>query len=281
MTAPQSYSPIMPLPAQTPGWETFRNPFAGNEGTVSTPLLLSPSHLKTWQRCKKKFAYHVLQQCRWPTDQSNFELGQSVHQLMDNTARQLPIDPLLQSAKPQIVSAYRALQQHPMAQAPILASEWGFTVPVPGVANVWLTGRMDRVVDNNGVLTVVDWKTGTAIPKAPVEDWQTRVYLYALFVAQQALLVTHSLAQPYLVDKLAFTYVGVSRLGDVREVTVPYTQAMHDKTEAGIVALLREIAAESSFALPNRCPDSYCPYRGVCGIEDNPPSEYGLAAPVP
>lgn len=249
------------MSTQTSPWDSVFQPFENGDGE-QVPLLLSANHLKTWNRCKKRFQLHVLDSLRWPTNPGNFEFGQTIHALMDHHARGLPVEPLLRHTPPEIARSYKLLAEHPLAQAPVVASEWGFTVPIE--SNIWLTGRMDRLSTSGNGTTIVDWKTGTAIPQNPNDDWQTRLYLYAAVEATPSQLgVSHP------PDQWAMAYIGVSRKGVVNTVTIPYSQAMHEETKTRLQVTLSEIRQSVTYPLPAQCPDRYCGYRNVCGITNS------------
>jgi hypothetical protein len=257
--------------------------------TQPPPLTLSsvsPNHLQTWGRCQRQFDYQYVQQLRWPTDQRNFALGKNVHKLLDYQARGLDVEPLLQTATSELQHAWQLLMAHPISQAPVVASEWGFQIPVdyaearaepapagitatdeavPSSAeqpprHVWLTGRIDRIVcGDNGQIWVLDWKTGTAVPKDPAHHWQTIVYLLAVLAAK------HDLGLPDLTaEQLAFVYVGVSDA--VRLVEVSFDASQQAQYEARLQQSLQQLLSATDFVLPSRCPDAHCPYGTICGI---------------
>lgn len=230
-----------------------------------TMQTVSPDQLKKWSRCKKQFYYQYMQKLRWPTDKSNFVLGSDVHKLMDYQSRGLDCEAVLQSADTKTRLCWEKLSQHTLSQLPIIANEWGFQIPVK---DQWLTGRIDRIArdpETNKVL-IIDWKTGTAAPKLPQSDWQTIIYFYAVIEARQ------DLGLPDLTpEQLEFVYVEVSTKNEnapVRVLSVPYSAQQHAINRALIEKTLTAIEAEEDYALPNQCPDTWCAYRSICGIEN-------------
>ncbi len=223
--------------------------------------LISVNQLKAWEKCKAKYKLDYIEELYWPTDQRNFEFGQDVHKLMDYHAKGFDCSTVLKQSSGKVKTAYNLLLKTPITNQAIIASEWGFQVPVPGLENYWLAGRVDRISQNGEHIEVVDWKTGTAVPKNPKEAWQTQLYLYCVYQTR------HEFGLADLTpEQFSFVYVEVK--DSVRRIDVPYSQAFHDAIEERIVSTLSVIQAEQTFALPNRCPDRYCPYRKVCGIED-------------
>lgn len=233
-------------------------------------MQLTPARLKSWSRCKKQFYYKTVKELEWPSDPANFSLGQDVHKLLDYQARGLDMDLMLSAAAEDVAHCYRKLADHPVAQLPAVASEWGFFVPIKidgGAA--WLSGRIDRIAreqtEDGDRIVVIDWKTGTAAPKHPETDWQTLVYLYAMAEAYPELglddLAPEQLSMIYLEAD------GKPDGGEVREIRIDYSTAKHEATRLSIAQTLAAIRTETVYALPERCPDRFCPYAAICGIE--------------
>lgn len=230
--------------------------------------MVSVDQLKSWSKCQKKYQYHVAEQYRWPTDPSNFDFGQDVHKLMDYQAKGLDCTAVLAHANVRVRKAWDLLLAHPTTQPErCLASEWGFTVPAPNNqhGNAWLMGRMDRLNHHDQTVSVIDWKTGTATPRNPVDDWQTRIYLYAAYEARD----TFGLSD-YTPEQFSFTYVGVKEKDNtINCVTVPYNLSMHEHTTQQLTHTLNTIDTvqqTQQYILPDKCPDKWCPYTQICGI---------------
>jgi ATP-dependent helicase/DNAse subunit B len=225
---------------------------------------LSVSQLKTWSKCKKKYYYDYIKELRWPSDQSNFKLGQRVHKLMEFQSRGLDCTPLVTAAEHNVQQAWNNLIRHPITHLPILGSEWGFLIPIHlDEQNVWLEGRIDRISERNNdskaQVIVIDWKTGTAVPKQPEADWQTQVYLYATVESAKELGL-----KSLTPEEVAFVYVEVK--DQVREIEIPYSSMQHQAVKQRLEQTLQAIAQEEDFPLPKFCPDKFCPYRAICGI---------------
>lgn len=217
----------------------------------------SVEQLKTWDKCQKKYELQYVRLLQWPSNPKNFRLGKGVHQLMDYAARQLPLTPLLDAIDPDIRQLYHLLQSSRWAQLPVVASEWGFSININPYR---LYGRIDRIVQDDDKTVILDWKTGTAIPPNPQTDWQTCVYLYAVMTAQRALNLT------IVPEQLAFVYVQ-AKGQTITEVCVSYDEAMHRATHNRLLQTLNTLYRTRVYALPNECPDKYCPYHTICGIK--------------
>jgi hypothetical protein len=243
------------------------------------PRPLSASLLNDWERCRRKFELKALQQRRWPSPPSNnFELGTSVHKLMEFEARGLPLARLLSGSSRQNIAQYwTLLAQHPMAQWPVIASEWRFVLPVFDESGRLLSrieGQIDRIAqDPNGTLWVLDWKTGTRPPRAPAEDWQTIIYLLAATDAAIELL-GHALPP----EQVCFAYLH-AQAHDVVVTTLPHHPQQHALYHTRLRQTVAAICTTATpFTLPPACPDAYCPYRAICGIEKVAPVGNGRVA---
>jgi hypothetical protein len=237
--------------------------------------------LKSWSRCKRQFAYKYVNRLQWPSDARHFSLGRDVHKLLDYQARGLDCEPLLRQAPINVRRTWEKLMAHRTAQWPIVASEWAFHVPVrlPGSLEnraEWLTGRVDRIaLDPAGEPTrvwIIDWKTGTGVPRQPEEDWQTRLYLFALLeVANTPSAADLGLCRngPLQPEAMGFLYVEVKAdtRTPVREVAIPYSRERHEETRRHLEETLLAMSTEEAYALPAQCPDRFCAYRPICGID--------------
>lgn len=245
------------------------------QATAENPWWVSPNHLKEWDKCPKQFYYKTVLGQRWLSNERNFELGKAVHALMDLEAKGLPYTHVLKTLSPNIQAHFNALQADSIAQAPIVASEYAFYVPFQATIfpHVKLTGRIDRLSMVDNTLSIIDWKTGTAVPQDYQNAWQTRLYAYALWQ-----ILTH---QPNLLQNLlssapawkpsqglAFYYVDVRlyRQPHVKAYRVAIDEGYIRETEALLSQRLHAILAETQFPLPKACPDQYCPFSKVCGI---------------
>lgn len=230
---------------------------------------------KYWSRCRRQFYYKHVRRLQWPSDQQHFSLGKDVHKLLDYHARGLDCEPLLACADVKVQTIWRKLMAHPVAHLPVLASEWAFHAPVRlDLGRVeWLTGRMDRVARDGDTVVIIDWKTGTGIPRNPEADWQTRLYLYALAetINMPSAGSLNPPVRPLPPESLRFLYLEARPDADspVREIWIDYDSEKHDATQQVLIDMLSAIAEEEDYPLPENgvCPDRYCAYRTICGIE--------------
>ncbi|MBX2859735.1 MAG: PD-(D/E)XK nuclease family protein [Vampirovibrio sp.] len=224
---------------------------------------MSVNQLKTWQKCRKKYLYDYVHQLHWPTDPSNFRLGRDIHKLLDYQSRGLDCRVLLQDLESDTKSCWETLMASPFPHFPVIANEWGFQLPV---SSAYLIGRIDRIArhPDTGEIWIIDWKTGTGVPKFPESDWQTMVYSAAVIAAYQ------DLELPDLSPKDAcFAYVEVKET--VRDIVIPLDTRVYEHFIHQIETTVSEIQSASEYPLPESCPDHYCPYESICGIRVKSP----------
>jgi hypothetical protein len=243
------------------------------DGARSKFTQISSDAFKSWSRCRRQFYYKYVKRLQWPADQSNFRLGRDVHKLLDYQARGLDCTLLLESAPEDVRRSWEKLMAHPITQLPVLANEWAFHVPVTphGGRTEWLTGRIDRVARAENKVLVIDWKTGTAVPKQATSDWQTLLYRYAVVEVSKtpsAADLGFNLDGPLRPEQVAFVYVGVKAdpSSPIELKELPYSTAEHEAVRAKIQSVLSEMAAEIDYPLKSPCPDRFCAYRAICGI---------------
>lgn len=227
---------------------------------MSTPTF-SVNQLKTFSKCQKRYEFDYIKKLAWPSSPSNFRLGKGVHGLLDYQAKGFPLDPILKDLDADILLAWKVLQTSRWAQLPTLQSEWGFSLGLPSEPETtWFYGRIDRIAQDTNNLAIIDWKTGTSIPFAPDEDWQTRLYLYAVYEARSELGFPN--LQP---EQLQFVYIQ-AKGETLKEVVIAYSQEKHTETAERLRKSILQIQTTQTYALPAACPDKFCPYFSICGI---------------
>jgi RecB family exonuclease len=185
----------------------------------------------------------------------------------------LDCEVLLANAPNDVRYSWQKLCNHESVQIPVLANEWAFHVPVQaGQQTEWLTGRLDRVARDGDRVLIIDWKTGTGIPRNPETDWQTLLYLYALVeVAPSASAQDLQLNfnGPLSPEQVQFMYVEIKpdQTTPITKVPIDYSTEKHEQTRARLKKTLSEMSVEEDFPLPTECPDRFCTYRSICGID--------------
>ena len=169
------------------------SPAIESELSVIPSLLpLSQGQLTLLDACARKYQYIYRDGLTVPIgyeQQARIDWGHQFHQLMQQQALGLPIEPLV-AAEPEMMASFTALRQ----TAPDL-----FTPAAPGVfrqsehrrtrvfKNYLLTAIYDQVILAPGQAEIIDWKTHlTPPPRSRLQqDWQLRLYLYVLAETSQ------------------------------------------------------------------------------------------------
>lgn len=233
---------------------------------TNNSMSFSSNHFKNWQRCPKKYQLDTLENLQWPTDPKGFQLGLAVHQLMDWQANNLPLEIAKQKMPADIISVFEKLNTSVWGQLTVLKSEWPFMIALEN--NLWVEGRIDRLAVGKiegytPHVWILDWKTGTAIPKDPVYDWQTQIYALAVLTLQ------HELGLHISPNELGFAYVQANTQSEGTEVAVvEFEDSYIQQSKTLIIKTANKMATANTFELPEQCPDAYCPYNPVCGIRE-------------
>ena len=231
--------------------------------------------LKSWSRCRRQFAFKYVRRLQWPSDTRNFRLGKDVHKLMDYQARGLDVEPLLHNALSNVKQTWQKLAVHRAAQWPVIASEWAFHVPVhlPGERVEWLTGRMDRFQGmKRAVCGLLIGKPGPASRKRSGK----RLANPSVFV-RPAGSSSHTIRLGFgLVCKrptfsrecrVLYAQSKADASTPIREVAIEYNAKRHAETRERLQETLLAMSTEEQYSLPAACPDRFCVYRPICGID--------------
>lgn len=251
---------------------------------TKTPLILSAEQLKSWSRCQKQFQFKSIEKRQWPVDTRHFRLGKYIHKWLEYQAAGLDVTPFLSAEEdPKLLACWSRLQAHEVTQWPIVASEYPFHMPleVPtleGEPPLWCHGRIDRIAlrpataTQPETLVLLDWKTGTAVPKNPSSDWQYMLYTLAVekLLLQENPPLRHPITQRRLSETLpiCFIYVQVSpQLITLHEL--PWSSDISQRVQMTLQNTLQSLLThyhQNEFNLPPLCPDAHCAYRAICGI---------------
>ncbi|NJK40837.1 MAG: PD-(D/E)XK nuclease family protein [Acaryochloridaceae cyanobacterium SU_2_1] len=195
---------------------------------------LSQGQLNLLTSCPRKFQHRYLDQID-PSlgleTQSHQRLGTQFHQLMQQQALGLEIQPLI-AAHPPIQTWFDSFAQFP---PPMIRGEhlseyhrWG-----------WLEGYLlvaiyDLLILNPEQAQVLDWKS-YARPRQDIElrqNWQTRLYLYLLAETSD-----------YAPEQISMTYwfAEAPELGRANTLTFAYDQTLHAQTHQELRGWLSQL----------------------------------------
>ncbi len=214
--------------------------------------------ISTWQLCRKKYYLKYIKEIKVPQIENQFELGKSVHALINYYLKGYEVDFLLKSTSKDIEQTWNTIKNSDcLSLDNVFLTEWKFNCNIKGT-DYWLNGRIDAVFfdKKSSKYTIIDWKTGQNIPKNPENNPQTILYLYSFFKAQKDLKI--SLKQ----EELAFEYVKIS--DSIVSKQVNYSADLEKVYEDFLINTLHEIENERKFDKLDTCPSKFCEYANIC-----------------
>jgi hypothetical protein len=230
-------------------------------------LTFSRSKLGDYLACQRRYQLRYLRQRAWPiaplagTAEKARNLGQRFHLRLQRHFLNMPLTEEM-GDDPQIRAWWRRFaDQGPTLPAGQQFVEYSLTVPI---GRSQLTGRFDLLIFGDDEVTIFDWKTDARARPAAVlsQDLQSRLYL-ALAVEGSG-----ALGEPISADQVRLTYWFVN--DPAATVTIPYSQAQHERNWADLVDLVTEIesqlATQGAWPLTDdlaRCEG--CAYQAYCG----------------
>ncbi len=201
-------------------------------------LQLSQGHLQILETCPRKFQSVFLDNLTFPQPSlgsDKQELGKQFHQLMQQQALGLDIQPLLDDS-PKLQGWFQHFQDSP---PPLMSrqhrqSEYSCTL---ALEEFTLTAVFDLLIQEGDRAQIADWKTYRRPLRAQLieQHWQTRLYL---FMAAEAL--------GYMPDRVSMVYwfaESTPENGDPSQswLSVAYSESMHQQTQATLTKLLRSL----------------------------------------
>ncbi len=202
----------------------------------SLPFLqLSQGHLQILETCPRKFQSIFLDNLTLPQPSlasEKQELGKQFHQLMQQQALGLEIQPLLDDS-PKLQGWFQHFQDSPplLMTGEFRQSEYQCTLPLEGFT---LTAVFDLLIQSGDRAQIVDWKTyrRPLRTQAIQQHWQTRLYL---FMAAEVL--------GYATDRISMMYwFAESTPEDSKPaqnwLSIPYSESMHQQTRETLEKLL-------------------------------------------
>ncbi len=212
----------------------------------------------TWHECRKKYYLKYIKEIKVPQIENQFELGKSVHALINYYLRGFDVKPLLKNASDDIKQAWNVITSSNFLSANnVFLTEWQFNCSLKNT-EYWLSGRIDAVFYDGltSKYTIVDWKTGQTIPKNAEMNPQTILYLYSFFKAQNDLKIS------FKQDDLAFEYVKISECITTKRVN--YSAKLENIYEDYLIATLQDIENELEYNRTDCCTSKFCEYANIC-----------------
>jgi hypothetical protein len=203
------------------------------------PIHLSQAHLQILETCPRKFQYFFLESLMMPQPSDVLEkqeLGSQFHQLMQQHALGLEIQPFLDN-HPKLQEWFCHFQEAPPPSiAGLRQNEYPCTLTME---NSTLTAVFDLLIQGTDEAQVVDWKTYRRPHRSQLleQHWQTKLYL---FLASEVL--------GYPPDRVSMLYWFAesspkhSTSGGAKNwLSISYSASMHRQTRATLDQLLTSL----------------------------------------
>ena len=222
--------------------------------------LLNHDCFNTWETCRKRFYYKYIKELKFPEFNRDYELGTSVHALIDYHLRGLKTDHLLETADEDISGRWQAIKIHPVMDKKVIKTEWSFNTPVKDTG-YRLIGRIDAIFfdEETGKYIIADWKTGKFIPKKILTNFQHKIYLYSLYQSRK------DLGLDFNPENLSFQYFKI--LPDSVEITeINFSEETMLEYEENFVNIIKKIESTADFPVPTNCPLKTCQFKALCKI---------------
>lgn len=210
------------------------------------------NNFKTFDACKRKYYYEYIKKMHWPNLYGNYELGLTVHKLLDYQAKGFNVDHFIHHTSEEVQQLWKILEANEIVKYQVVESEWAFNINLKPV-DQWLEGRIDRIIrhEEEDKCVIVDFKTGQQLPSLKNDDWQATIYLYSISLAKQI--------DP---DNLEFWYYKVAQDSELRKIQ--YSREIHQEYEEKIAAKVIQIRQTTFWPPSEACRYKFCQYQQLC-----------------
>jgi len=213
----------------------------------------------TWQICRKKFYFKYVKNYRLPEFYNDFELGKSVHALIDYNLRGLNIGHLLKHAEQNVLDCWNSIKNHPIFEKKLITSEWAFNLALESAEAV-LLGRIDAVFydETTNKYIIADWKTGKHVAKKINNSFQHEIYLYAFYACRK------DLGLEFSPEDLYFQYFKIypDYIDDSEKIF--FSQEKLIEYEKKFINIINMMKKTKELPVQELCPSKFCEYKKMC-----------------
>ena len=203
----------------------------------------SPYMLKTFELCPRKFEFQYIKNISMPVDDEIFETGKNIHALASYFLRNEYITNMENSLSEKERQLWEYLKNIKYFSFNTIKTEYNLTVKV---GEIFYGGRLDALVENNGYLYILDYKTGSA-PKNAKYDYQTMIYLLAV-------------SEFYKTNDISFVYID---LKNKEEVCIEYSENLKTEYTEKLINVTKKINS-NDFSLIKKRAECNCEYKKIC-----------------
>ncbi len=219
-------------------------------------------HFETWNTCQRKYYLKYIKKFVMPALKNNALLGQEVHALINYKLRGLNIDHLEKTLSEETKLHWDSIKSNPIMKLKPIVSEWSFNVRVLD-SPYWISGRVDAIFhdEENEKYIIVDWKTGKVFSKNSENNYQCKIYQYALYLAAQDLKLD---LKP---ENIQFGYIQTLDDLDQSQTFIDFSNEKFLEYSQEFKKTLTDVNKTKTFS---KCSDSiskackFCPYNPLC-----------------
>jgi PD-(D/E)XK nuclease superfamily len=199
-------------------------------------IRLSQSHLNIFEKCPRQFQHIYLEKLASisaPEQQENLTWGKNFHLLMQQRELGLNLDNFLAENSEMSHYFHGLLKAAPelfiTQENDFREAEHSRVFELNGYL---FTVIYDLLITNQKQAHIIDWKTHLRPPKQEKlsQNWQTRLYLYALVNTSS-----------YLPEQISFTYWFVKTPNKPSKFTINYDSNLHKKNHQDLTQLLTRL----------------------------------------
>lgn len=202
----------------------------------------SPNMLKTYDMCPRKYYLRYVQNISAPQKSTPFEKGKKIHALAHYYLRGDDIDKLEKALNSDEFNIWQKLKSNEYFKKTYVNSEYEISCKL---GNYWIGGRIDALVKDGDHYFILDYKTGS-IPKDPVYDYQTMIYLLAV----QRLFKNS--------ESITFVYIDLKQN---KNHVIQLTPELKKEYTAKITKICNTITESNNF---NKTKCICCEYKKIC-----------------
>lgn len=198
--------------------------------------------LKTFEECPKKYELKFINNISVPQDATPFEKGKKIHALANYYLKGFDISKLENTLNENEKLVWQNLTKNEYFNKKYLQSEYNLLCKV---ADYWIGGRIDALVQDDERIYILDYKTGS-VPQNPKYDYQTIIYL---------LCVSKFFKQ----KNISFVYID---LKNNQNHMINYDEELEKEYTQKITNICERIIKTQTFNNIQKC--KFCEYRKIC-----------------
>lgn len=204
--------------------------------------IFSPNMLKTYDKCPKKYYLKYVKGLQMPVDDDIFTLGKNIHAMASYYLRGEYIDNMEKSLNARETELWGYLKNSEYFKYETVNTEYNLSFKLN---SVFLGGRLDALVLNDGRYYILDYKTGS-VPVDAKFDFQTMIYLLGV-------------NKFYKTENVSFVYIDLKNKKDLK---IDLTKDLIVQYENSLTKICEKIIKGDFHALNKSC--TTCEYGKIC-----------------